>query len=72
MNSERNEILNSMALAFGALKSAVFNINIGEGIEGCEQVVEVSQDIGLKQIQRIRKSLASLKPLITPKSKGKQ
>lgn len=64
MNEQRNELLRSMALAMGTLRTAVSNVNIGEGVEGCEHPVKVNREIALKQIQRIRADLRKLKPLL--------
>jgi hypothetical protein len=58
---QRSELLGSMSLAFGTLRSAVSNVNIGEGIEGCELSVTTSREIALKQIERLRKNLSDLK-----------
>lgn len=58
---KRSELLGSIGLALGTLRSAVSTINIGEGIVGCEFPVNNAREIALKEIERLRKDLTALK-----------
>lgn len=58
---KRSEILGSIGIALGTLRSAVSNVNIGEGIAGCELPVTTGKEIALIEIERIRKDLKALK-----------
>jgi hypothetical protein len=60
----RDAVLQQMSWAFGTLKSAVGNVNIGEGVKGCEGPVEESRATARQQIERLRRSLDALAEIL--------
>lgn len=62
---QRHELLGSIGIAIGTLRSAVSNVNIGEGIDGCELSVTVGRDVAVKQIDLLRKKLLELKKTLS-------
>ena len=63
-SKQRDDLLQRMSWANGTLRSAVSNVNIGDGIEGCEQVTEQGKKQAREQVFRLRQYLTDLEKLL--------
>jgi DNA-binding transcriptional regulator WhiA len=63
-NQQRTELLNDLKLMASTLKSAVDNINICKGIDGCENVVKSSSEMAFIKIAQMEAKLQELKSLL--------